>query len=114
MNNNKNSTRYYSHKQESSVAKMVNGKLTSNSGATPFYKGDVISDNVMYECKTSMKPVNSYSVKKSVLDILQTEVIGSRYEAGVLVFNFGPNTQNYYVLDERFYKELIDIRKENI
>ena len=35
---NKNSTRYYSSKQEKKVAKAVNGKLQPNSGATLFSK----------------------------------------------------------------------------
>ena len=35
---NKNSTRYYSTKQEKKIAKTVNGKVTANSGATLFSK----------------------------------------------------------------------------
>ena len=35
---NKNSTRYYSNKQEKRVAKTLNGKKQSNSGATAFVK----------------------------------------------------------------------------
>ena len=44
---NKNSTRYYSNKQEKHIAKVVNGKLTSNSGAGLFKKGDLYTDNRM-------------------------------------------------------------------
>ena len=35
---NKNSTRYYSNKQEKRVAKILNGKKQSNSRATAFAK----------------------------------------------------------------------------
>ena len=35
---NKNSTRYFSNKQEKHIAKELGGKQTANSGATPFYK----------------------------------------------------------------------------
>lgn len=35
---NKNSTRYYSSKQEKKIAKTVKGKLQANSGATLFSK----------------------------------------------------------------------------
>lgn len=38
MTHNKKSTRYYSTKQEKQVAKTVNGKCQSNSGATLFCK----------------------------------------------------------------------------
>lgn len=33
---NKNSTRYYSNRQEKQVAKSIGGKQTPNSGATKF------------------------------------------------------------------------------
>jgi len=42
---NKNSTRFFSHKQEKQIAKTVGGKLQANSGATMFKKGDVKTDN---------------------------------------------------------------------
>lgn len=35
---NKNSTRYYSNKQEKQIAKTVGGRLQPNSGATLFSK----------------------------------------------------------------------------
>lgn len=35
---NKNSTRYYSSKQERDIAKKMNGRCQSNSGATLFSK----------------------------------------------------------------------------
>ena len=45
MTKNKDSTRYFSSKQEEYVAKLINGKTVSNSGAAKFTCGDVISDD---------------------------------------------------------------------
>ena len=42
-------TRYYSKKQENKVAKKLKGKRTANSGATPFQKGDVVTNNFLIE-----------------------------------------------------------------
>ena len=42
----------------------VNGRQTSNSGATPFQKGDVLSEQFAIECKTKMSSSNSISIKK--------------------------------------------------
>ena len=40
-------TRKYSSKQEKRVAKDIGGKVTSNSGATRFYKGDISTDSML-------------------------------------------------------------------
>ena len=52
----KKPTRYYSDKQEMSVAKAVGGRKTPNSGATPYVKGDVLTKQWIFECKTIIKP----------------------------------------------------------
>ena len=41
--NKPKSTRLFSDKQEKDIAKKVGGKQTSNSGATPWQKGDVLT-----------------------------------------------------------------------
>ena len=53
--NEKKPTRFYSTKQEKSVAKAIGGTRTPNSGATPWAPGDVItqgSNSFLIECKT--------------------------------------------------------------
>ena len=94
-------TRYYSNKQEKYVANKVDGYQTSNSGATRFKKGDISCPDILIECKT-----NSFSVKKEVLDKLKQEAFAMGKDNCVLVFNFGPDTKNYYILDENYFLEL--------
>ena len=67
MSKNKESTRYFSSKQEEYVAKLINGRIVSNSGAAKFTCGDVVSDDFIIECKTKMKPSESFSIKKQWL-----------------------------------------------
>lgn len=101
-------TRYYSNKQETSVSKCLDIKKTPNSGAGYFKKGDLQDVDTLYECKTSVTVKNSYSIKKETLQLAQKQAFENNKLYSVLVFNFGPNTDNYYVLSEKHYKELLN------
>lgn len=113
MTKNKNSTRYYSNKQEQTLAKLLNAKRVSNSGATTFGAGDVKTKKFLIECKTCIEPKKSFSLKKEWLTKNKEEAFAMGREYGVLAFNFGPGESNYFVLDERTFKELIG-RIENV
>ncbi len=99
-------TRFYSNKQEKAVAKAVGGKKVANSGATAFNKGDVTTDDMLIECKTCVENKKSFSIKKEWLEKNKEEAfeMGKSYSA--LAFNFGPDTDNYYVIDEKLFKIL--------
>jgi hypothetical protein len=114
MTNNRNSTRWYSSKQEKQVAKIVNGKCQSNSGATLFSKGDIKSSNWLYECKTCIKEQESFSIKKEWLDKLKQEAFAMNKEYFSLVFNFGDikNSENFYILNEKVFKQIITLLDE--
>ena len=98
-------TRFYSNQQEKKVAKAVGGKQVSNSGATAFNKGDVTTDNILIECKTCCDDKKSFSIKKEWLEKNKEEAFAMGKDYSVLVFNFGPNSENYYVIDEKTFKE---------
>lgn len=105
-------TRYYSKKQEDSVAKELGGKRTSNSGATPFSKGDVNTNDFLIECKTKTTLSNSISIKKEWIDknIKESLFMGKKYCS--IAFNFGPDQPNYYIIDEYLMQYLIEKLKE--
>ena len=111
----KKPTRSYSKAQETNVAKKLNGKCTPNSGATKFSKGDVLTEKFTLECKTKMSESNSITLHKDWLTKNEKECLfmGKLYSA--LVFNFGPNQKNYYVIDEYLFQDLVDYlnSKEN-
>lgn len=113
MTANRLSTRYYSHKQEKQIEDTFNGKCTPNSGATPFIKGDVVIDNILVECKTSIKDSNSFSVKKQVLEKLKKEAFSNGKYYSTLCFNFGPTEKkNYFVIDENLFNILVNSLKD--
>lgn len=107
-------TRYYSNLQEKAVAKAVGGKQTSNSGATTFGgKSDVNIKNLFnLECKTKTKSSESISIKKEWFEKNKHEACfdGSLYSA--IVFNFGPNEENHYIIDEFLFQDLVDYLKK--
>jgi len=106
MTHNKKCTRYYSERQEKYVAKKLNGRTQPNSGATPFLAGDVTLDDWLLECKTSMTDKQSFSIKKEWLDKLEEERFAMRKANMALVFNFGPQQENYYVITEKTFKQM--------
>lgn len=82
-------TRYDSHKQEKSVAKATKGKLTLNSGACWLSKGDVVTENCIFECKTTQKDyyalnfttwkkLKKESLEELKIPILCIDIQGSR------------------------------------
>ncbi len=115
--NDKQPTRFYSKKQENAVAKAVGGKTTANSGATMFGgKGDVVtsgSESFLIECKTKTTSSDSISIKKSWFLKNKQEAIFTGKEHTALVFNFGPDEENHYIIDEYLFKELLEHLKEN-
>jgi hypothetical protein len=58
-------TKYYSNRQEAAVADFLGWKRTSASGARPFDKGDIQSEEYCGECKTFCREVASISFKYS-------------------------------------------------
>lgn len=109
MTNNKKSTRYYSGRQERRVAKVLKGKTVTNSGASDFVAGDVTTDLFLIECKTCVEEKKSFSIKKEWLEKNDEEKFAMGKDYSALAFNFGPGTNNYYVIDEKLFKRLNDL-----
>ena len=104
-------TRYYSNKQEKAVVDAVGGRQTKNSGATLFDKGDVImsgKNGFLLECKTKTTPSSSISIKKEWFEKNKQEclITGTPHQA--VVFSFGPDEPNHYIIDEYLLQELVE------
>lgn len=101
-------TRKFSDKQEKSVVKSLGARQTSNSGATLFDKGDVVlnleSEKVLIECKTKMKLSKQVSIKKEWIDKNREEARFTGSSLQAICFNFGPNEENFYIIDEETFK----------
>lgn len=104
-------TRFYSNKQEKQVAKTVKGKQVSNSGATAFQKGDVLTDNFLIECKTSTQQKKSFSIKKEWIQKNKEEAFAMNKFYSAIAFDFGDG-ENYYIIDEPLFKQLLNYLQE--
>ena len=104
---NKNSTRYFSKKQETYIAKKLNGKRIPNSGAPDFLGGDIKTKSFLIEAKTITKVKDSFSIKKAWLIKNKEEAFAMNRPYSALAFNFGPDEENYFVISEKLFKELV-------
>ena len=104
----KHPTRYYSSKQETSIASAVGGRKTANSGATMWQKGDVLLENWLLEAKTCTKSQKQFTLKEEWFEKNKQESLFMSKDYSAVVFNFGPDKPNYYILDEETFKELIE------
>ena len=103
-------TRYYSDLHEKSVCKALGAVQQSNSGAGKFSKGDVVQReaSMLIECKCAMSEKNSVSIKKEWLEKNKNEGFSCRLPNNAVCINFGPDSNNYYVINERLMKFLVD------
>lgn len=100
-------TRKFAKRQEQTLAQLLNAKRQANSGATPFAKGDVKGTQFLIECKTCVEDKKSFAIKKEWLEKNKEEAFAMGREYAALAFNFGPGQTNYFIVDEKTFKELI-------
>ena len=108
-------TRFYSNKQEKSVAKATGGKQTPNSGATAFIKGDVITDDFLIECKTAIREKQTVSIPKMWIIKNEEEAFAMGKSYSAVAFDYGDG-KNHYIINEKLFRKLINFitnEKEN-
>lgn len=98
-------TRFYSNKQEKKIAKAVQGQQVANSGATAFKKGDVTTENWLFEAKTKTTESKSFSIKREWIEKNKEEAFAMGKDYNALVIDFGDGEQ-FYLLDEKTFLEL--------
>lgn len=98
-------------KQENRIARMFGGKRTPQSGGGKFVLGDVISDEFLVECKTTITERETYPVRKEVLRKAdeQRKEMGKEFYA--LAFTFGTD-EDFFVLDRRTMRYLLSCMEE--
>lgn len=117
MTKNKETTRYSSSVQEKRIANKLNGKVSSNSGAGLFNKGDIICSDasLLIECKTCMEPKKSFSIKRDWIEKNKEESFRLRLDNHVIAFNFYyQDKKDYYIIDDKLMDFLVKkLEEEN-
>ena len=70
--------------------------------ALPFNKGDVTTDNWLFEAKTKTAESNSFSIKREWLEKNKEEAFAMRKDYNALVIDFGDGKQ-FYIVDEKTF-----------
>lgn len=104
-------TRHYSKKQEKRVAASLGLRVTANSGATHFDKGDATDKYLMMECKTVTKKQASVSLKKEWFTKNREEMFARGKEISALAFDFGDG-EEFVAVPMRDFAELYEAWKE--
>ena len=94
-----------SQKQEKSIAKKFNARLTAASGAMRGMKGDVRSDKYHNECKTTEK--DYYTLTAKVWEKIQEEAIQDHMRIPLMVIDL-KDTDRYVVFRPKdFNKSMV-------
>ena len=108
------STRDYSDAHEKSVCKEMDGRQVANSGGTRFGKGDVVNDIAIFECKTVMKVQEAVRVERKWMPKLTEEKFATGKQVAAVVINFGPQTENLYIVDATTMKKLLAAYRDSL
>lgn len=110
MPKNKECTRAFSDAQEKKVCETLHATQQPNSGAGKFRKGDCVhyGASLLIECKTPTSEKSSFSIKKDWLSKNKDEAFTQRLFNGCIAFAFEPGGDNYFVIDEKLMKFLVE------
>lgn len=100
-------TRWYSNRQEKTIAKQIQGKQVANSGATVFNKGDVTTDLFLIEAKTCTTERKTFTLHKEWFSKNEEEAFAMGKPYNAVAVDFGDGEQ-HYIISEKLFKKLLD------
>lgn len=100
-------TRFYSSRQEKTVAKAVGGKVVPNSGAIRFGAGDVQTNHILLECKTVTKEQKTFTVKREWIEKNQEEAFAMGKMFSAVAIDFGDGEQ-FYIINQKLFNRLVE------
>lgn len=103
-----------SQDQERHIAKLLGGKVQSNSGGTKFGGGDVIVGKYFFiEAKAKEKPSLSFPIKLSWIDKAREQAFEQGVVFSALAFRFSPDGEDYFVIDSNLMRRLVELVQED-
>lgn len=101
-----------SQKQEEQIAKFLGGKVQSNSGGTRFGGGDVHTKLFLIEAKTPEKQQQSFTVQFDWIAKAVQQSLEQNKQQSAIAIRFDPEGNDYYIIDKRLMKILVDYLEE--
>lgn len=108
----KNPGKDYSRIQEADIAKLLGGRVQSNSGGTRFGGGDVHTKQFFIEAKTPTKEQTSFSVKREWVEKMKEQAFEQGKHHSALAFRFDPEGPDYFVIDAKLMQALVEYFEE--
>lgn len=78
-----------------------------------FMPSDIVTNKVAIECKTCEKQQKTFTIKKEWIDKNRDESLLNNKDYTAIVFNFGPDTENFAVIDMTLFNTLIKYLEDN-
>ena len=103
----RNKGKDYSASQENDIARLLGGRVQSNSGGTRFGGGDVQTAQFFIEAKTPTKHQTSFSVKKEWIEKMREQAFEQGKYHSALAFRFAPDGEDYFVISSKLMLELV-------
>lgn len=103
----RNKGKDYSASQESDIARLLGGRVQSNSGGTRFGGGDVQTAEFFIEAKTPTKEQTSFSIKREWINKMSEQAFEQGKYHYALAFRFAPDGNDYFVINSRLMRELV-------
>ena len=97
----------YSASQENDIARLLGGRVQSNSGGTRFGGGDVQTAAFFIEAKTPTKEQTSFSIKREWINKMSEQAFEQGKYHYALAFRFAPDGSDYFVINSRLMRELV-------
>ena len=104
----KNKGKDYSVSQENDIARLLGGRVQSNSGGTRFGGGDVQTAQFFIEAKTPTKEQTSFSIKREWMEKMREQAFEQGKYHCALAFRFSPDGNDYFVINSRLMRELVE------
>lgn len=102
----------YSQAQEKAIAKILGGRVQSNSGGTRFGGGDVHTKTFFIEAKTPTSPRMSVSIQWTWLNKMKEQAFEQGKTHSALAFRFDPEGPDYFVIDSRLMRHLVELLEQ--
>ena len=76
-------------------------------------KSDVLTEDFAIECKTKTTHSESISIKKEWFEKQKQEMVFMGKQHSAIVFSFGPDEEQHYIIDEYLFQYLIECLKND-
>ena len=96
------------------VIKNEHGEYYTGKDYIVQYEKYAVTEYFLIEAKTSTKDKKSFSIKKEWIQKAEEQAFEQNKEESVVAFNFGPNGENFFILNEQQFRDYLKYKESNL